>query len=726
MAVNVELNAARPGGEPMARQPVRITAMTGPAGASLADLTVIGGTEELALSAAGTATVVLEQTTGEDDPIVWRFEVGRLVRHLDLSGVADDATVQWGDPAVLVLEAPAPTDWVPVEGPPGVVAATGLATWDAETQTIDVEAAAAEVSYDDTHEVDAATVQDGIDVAIGGLLELVGAFGELGPALMAPDPAGTFPGQRHATLQALDDARAAATAADPFHVLVLGDSQAVGANTAEVMTSDTLPPWPTRLAHLLGGAQLDTFRPAKGDAITMTGTTGTHVETGIAGQAASLTAGQYVYQTGLLCTHVRVWWSAGAGTIQVRSGSAAGTLLATIDCTTGTTASNFTDLSVAGGTLPNIFAGLFLGDLYLVAAGATGVVEAIHVRNGSNLMVTNGARSGWASNTYTAFPARGLDAVAKSAPDLVLIATGTNDDTANIDTRMRALITAVQAASPTSVLALVIPPLSTGCALADVVALRAICADLDIPSIDLAAHTGNVALIQPIFGDWVHYTPAGHELVARLVQAGVKGDPASTAIGAGLTRADLASYTPTTPADWTATPTQLRYALDELASRARALAETEIVVHPSELIGSTTVQSNVNTYPTRGHVFHQLNDATTSTLGAYLGKKVPWASVDVYAVVGNPIASSGPVRWTLYTGKQAGQTNARTGVNTTTTLAAGAASYPGSQRVKIGNAIAWDALGDWSLVVQRLGSDAADTLATAIFLHGLVIRKAGT
>ena len=600
------------------------------------------------------------------------------------------------------------------------------------------------------------------------------AIGGADPLPAIQDPEATFPLVRHPDLRGLDAARSAATAAAPFEVIVLGDSQATGTNTAGVMTSDTLPPWPARLAHLLGAGGGDLFRPAKGDtgSVTMTGTTGTWVETGIGGQAASLDPGEYVYQTLAVATHIRVWWSAGTGTIQVRDGSAAGTLLATIDCTTGTTASNFTDLSVAGGQLPNVFGGIYFGNLYLVAAGAVGVVEALHFRNGSSLMVTNGSRAGYASNTFTAFPARGLDAITKSTPDLVLIATGTNDDIANIDTRMRALITAVQAASPTSVVALVIPPVSLSCTLADVEALRAICTDLDLASIDLAAHTGNVAVLPPVVGDLLHYTPAGHELVARLVQAGVKGDPASTAIGAGLTRADLASYTPTTPADWTVAPTQLRYALDELAARDAGIPATiidaagdlivgtaadtaarlavgtsgqvltsngttatwatpsstpaEVFIPAATLHGSTAVQSNWATYPTRAHAFHQLNDSATSTIGAMVGKSIPWTSVDIYAVVGNPTAGSGDVRWTLYYGKDAGTATTRSSVSTTTTLAAGGATYPTPQRVKVGNAIAWDTAGDWSLVLSRLGSDGADTLATAIFLQGLVIRQAGT
>ena len=152
----------------------------------------------------------------------------------------------------------------------------------------------------------------------------------------------------------------------------------------------------------------------------------------------------------------------------------------------------------------------------------------------------------------------------------------------------------------------------------------------------------------------------------------------------------------------------------------------EVFIRAATLHGSTTVQSNWSTYPTRAHAFHQLNDSATSTVGAMVGKSIPWTSVDIYAVLGNPSAGTGDVRWTLYYGKGAGTATTRSSVSTTTTLAAGGVTYPTPQRVKVGNAIAWDTAGDWSLVLSRLGSDGADTLATAIFLQGIAIRQAGT
>ena len=162
------------------------------------------------------------------------------------------------------------------------------------------------------------------------------------------------------------------------------------------------------------------------------------------------------------------------------------------------------------------------------------------------------------------------------------------------------------------------------------------------------------------------------------------------------------------------------------ATGATGVGLAEIFIPATTLHGSTTVQSNWSSYPNRAHAFHQLNDSATSTVGATVGKSIPWTSVDIYAVVGNPTAGGGDVRWTLYYGKDAGTAATRSSVNTTTTLAAGGVTYPTPQRVKVGNAIAWDATGEWSLVLSRLGSDGADTLATAIFLQGIAIRQAGT
>lgn len=146
--VTVSIDHELPGGAPAARMEATVTARTGPAGAALEDR-VVGQTRRIRLDAAGHAEIDLDPVDVADEAIVWQIRVGNVTRHLDLSEAA--GPVSWADPAVLVLEGPAPTDWVPVQGlqgDPGVVAATGLATYDAETQTIDVTATAADVGAD--------------------------------------------------------------------------------------------------------------------------------------------------------------------------------------------------------------------------------------------------------------------------------------------------------------------------------------------------------------------------------------------------------------------------------------------------------------------------------------------------------------------------------------------------------------------------------------------------
>jgi hypothetical protein len=144
--VNLRINASTPVAK-MARATATITALTGPAGAALEDLSVVGGSDEVQLGAAGTVTVPLATETAAGDPIIWEVTAGRIRRHLDLSGADDDATVDWGDTTYQVLEPPAPSDWVPVQGPPGVVtlagtaADAGLVELDDAELTVDVPAA---------------------------------------------------------------------------------------------------------------------------------------------------------------------------------------------------------------------------------------------------------------------------------------------------------------------------------------------------------------------------------------------------------------------------------------------------------------------------------------------------------------------------------------------------------------------------------------------------------
>lgn len=157
MTVTLRIQAEHPGLRPVVSEQIIIEAVTGSAGASLEDR-VLGGSFEPMIGTTGVLEVDLEPVDVHGEPVVYRVTVGGEVRHLDLSEVAEDATVDWSDDAYLVVDtSELPPSWTPIVGPagpagaagpqgaPGVVAATGLATYDAETQTIDVTATAADV-----------------------------------------------------------------------------------------------------------------------------------------------------------------------------------------------------------------------------------------------------------------------------------------------------------------------------------------------------------------------------------------------------------------------------------------------------------------------------------------------------------------------------------------------------------------------------------------------------
>lgn len=178
--VNLRINASTPVAK-MARATATITALTGPAGAALEDLSVVGGTDEVQLTAAGTVTVPLDTETAAGDPIIWEVTVGRIRRHLDLSDADDDATVDWGDTTYQVLEPPAPTDWVPVPGPPGVVtvvgtaADAGLVELDGDELTVDMPSAA-QVGADPAGTATAAVAAEAGDRVAGDAATLAAAI----------------------------------------------------------------------------------------------------------------------------------------------------------------------------------------------------------------------------------------------------------------------------------------------------------------------------------------------------------------------------------------------------------------------------------------------------------------------------------------------------------------------------------------------------------------------
>ena len=95
----------------------------------------------------------------------------------------------------------------------------------------------------------------------------------------------------------------------------------------------------------------------------------------------------------------------------------------------------------------------------------------------------------------------------------------------------------------------------------------------------------------------------------------------------------------------------------------------------------------------------------------------------------HPNAAGGDVRWTLHHGQDTADNVARTSTSSTSTAAA-----PNGNGTKLGaitrhtlaSSVAVDAAKRLSVVVSRVGADAADTLAGNAQLLALIIRQAGT
>lgn len=145
----VTIDMDYPGGTPRRHREVLVALVHGGAGGA-AGGRVIGDTQSVRLDDAGHATIDL----GPNEAITpagtfYRISIPgsspSLVRHITAPAPTfiegDDGPVEvprsWADPLIQV-ETPVPPGFVPLVGPPGVVDATGIATYDAPTQTVDV------------------------------------------------------------------------------------------------------------------------------------------------------------------------------------------------------------------------------------------------------------------------------------------------------------------------------------------------------------------------------------------------------------------------------------------------------------------------------------------------------------------------------------------------------------------------------------------------------------
>lgn len=229
----------------------------------------------------------------------------------------------------------------------------------------------------------------------------------------------------------------------PVDIVVVGDSISVLGGDRNT--------WPNILVSLFGreGAKAT---DSGGIEFTRTSTAipnmdscqGTDTTTGLAGYARELTDGQTANTNKPMdaVTIIYTQQSTG-GQIEVRDGGSGGTLLTTID-TSGTQKSSQMWTSADLGYATH--------DIHLTAvcgAGETVILEGVYVHCGTRdrgVRVFSATRSGAKSSDFETTASWGLDLIETLQPDLVIIATGTNDsaDAGGYAGNVPDLVTAIQ------------------------------------------------------------------------------------------------------------------------------------------------------------------------------------------------------------------------------------------------------------------------------------------
>ncbi len=255
-------------------------------------------------------------------------------------------------------------------------------------------------------------------------------------------------------------------------------------------------------------------------------TNGSPTATGVAGQSVTLDPNEYVrfvndFEGSGGGVSVVYKQESGAGTLSVRWN---GSEIATINASGTTTYSKVW----TSGPL-----GLSFGtNLEVVAQGAAVTVEGLYRHQGSDLTkgvrVWPATRSGATSTDFaTTYPDQALALIKELNPQLVVVATGTNDSTgvaATTKAAVGSLVTAIRAVPGfTGDVALWIPYLNTQFTVSEAAALRELVEEEDLGVIDAATALGFAAT-----ADTVHPTRLTSEQMAAHAAMVISGDPLST------------------------------------------------------------------------------------------------------------------------------------------------------------------------------------------------------
>jgi hypothetical protein len=437
----------------------------------------------------------------------------------------------------------------------------------------------------------------------------------------------------------------AARATAPVDVVVLGDS------IAEQDTGTGTRAWPYHLSRRLNfKAQLaspsDQWRGAQTGVTQIPGSTtaaGSATNEAFGGRGLTMSNGQKATYTATMDGISIVYGKDPSyGSIEVRDG-AGGTLLATIT-TTGTAKGGFVWTSGALTSASHT--------IEITSIGANRF-SGWFVHNGNRaagVRIWNGSRGGMGTDFFTASAVRGLDLIENMQPDLVILATGTNDAVAaTYDTRMRALVAAVRAVAPTVPIAMWIPWQSAGFLGTDGVAVgRAIAADLDLVPIDASAAIGDVALESSRWlGVGPHPYTEGLFLLGDLAASVLAGDP----LGEGIRRLTQATQSWSDGTNTTAV-TSTSISVDS-ATAGVLLAPSGIQIGPTSGTGDTailrTAAGTVSVGSPLSILFSAPDGVVVSghrqTLNAQTGTSYVVALSDVSKLITRGSASASTQKW---------------------------------------------------------------------------------
>lgn len=315
---------------------------------------------------------------------------------------------------------------------------------------------------------------------------------------------------------------------NPVDIVIIGDSISVlGAETS-------FPMLLLKYFSTLGGTNPEggQYIHARGvpSATSTMNAEGVDSTTGIGGYAALQTNGQIARYTRKFDA-VTIFYTRkpDGGSIEVRVGGAGGTLLTTID-TSGTQKSSQYWTSAAL-TFQN-------QELHLTAVcdgGETVLLEGVYFHAGTRdrgVRVYPAGHSGWQSSHFTSDPSTALDLIETIQPDVVIVATGTNDgsesDPTEYQTEITALINAIKARTSNDI-ALWIPYINNVFSAAEAELGRQVASDLGVALIDGARNIGDFSSVgdpgKTYSSDNVHPGNEMRRMIAYNILGILSGDP---------------------------------------------------------------------------------------------------------------------------------------------------------------------------------------------------------